>query len=94
MNYKILFALLAMNISAVSGAQTLEKMNWFNEPAGWKVSDGKLTMSVTPKVITGVFRIMDLRLMMRHSIMPNMGVSLKPRLRYPATIKCVLIRPD
>ena len=49
MNYKILFALLAMNISAVSGAQTLEKMNWFNEPAGWKVSDGKLTMSVTPK---------------------------------------------
>lgn len=24
-------------------------MNWFNEPANWSISDGKLTMSVTPK---------------------------------------------
>ena len=32
-----------------AGAQTLEKMNWFNEPADWSISDGKLTMSVTPK---------------------------------------------
>lgn len=30
-------------------AQTLEKMNWFNEPDDWNVSNGKLTMSVTPK---------------------------------------------
>ncbi|MDE5876746.1 MAG: DUF1349 domain-containing protein [Muribaculaceae bacterium] len=34
-----------LNVSA----QTLEKMNWFNEPTDWSISDGKLTMSVTPK---------------------------------------------
>ena len=30
------------------GAQTLSKMNWFNEPAEWNIADGKLTMAVTP----------------------------------------------
>lgn len=30
-------------------AQTLEKMNWFNEPDEWNIKDGKLTMTVTPK---------------------------------------------
>ena len=29
-------------------AQTLEKMNWFNEPSQWQISGNKLTMSVTP----------------------------------------------
>ncbi|MDE7154139.1 MAG: DUF1349 domain-containing protein [Muribaculaceae bacterium] len=29
-------------------AQTLEKMNWFNEPSEWNIKDGKLTMAVTP----------------------------------------------
>lgn len=30
-------------------AQTLEKMNWFNEPTQWKIDNGKLSMFVTPK---------------------------------------------
>ena len=30
-------------------AQTLEKMNWFNEPSQWNITNNKLTMSVTPK---------------------------------------------
>ena len=30
-------------------AQTLEKMNWFNEPSQWNIANNKLTMSVTPK---------------------------------------------
>lgn len=30
-------------------SQTLEKMNWFNEPEEWNISDGRLSMSVTPK---------------------------------------------
>ncbi len=30
-------------------AQTLEKMNWFNEPENWSIKDGKLVMDVTPK---------------------------------------------
>ena len=29
-------------------AQTLEKMNWFNEPDGWHISGDTLTMDVTP----------------------------------------------
>lgn len=30
-------------------AQTLEKMNWFNEPAKWNIEGNTLTMSVTPQ---------------------------------------------
>lgn len=41
---------LAMALTAnVAGSQTLEKMNWFNEPTAWNISDNKLIMSVTPK---------------------------------------------
>lgn len=29
--------------------QTLEKMQWFNEPEQWEIKDGVLTMGVTPK---------------------------------------------
>ncbi len=29
--------------------QTLEKMNWFNEPAQWNINEGKLSMQVTPQ---------------------------------------------
>lgn len=32
-----------------AGAQTLAKMNWFNEPADWHISNNSLEMSVTPK---------------------------------------------
>ena len=30
-------------------AQTLEKMQWFNEPERWNIENNALTMSVTPK---------------------------------------------
>lgn len=30
-------------------AQTLEMMQWFNEPERWEINEGKLTMDVTPK---------------------------------------------
>ncbi|MBD5225967.1 MAG: DUF1349 domain-containing protein [Bacteroidales bacterium] len=47
---KILICAASLAITAqIAGAQTLEKMNWFNEPAEWNISDGKLTMQVTPK---------------------------------------------
>ena len=29
--------------------QTLEMMQWFNEPERWEINEGKLTMDVTPK---------------------------------------------
>lgn len=46
------FLLLVSLLAAVAvslNAQTLEKMNWFNEPSEWSIKDGKLTMWVTPK---------------------------------------------
>ena len=44
---KIIFALSLFAAQAVC-AQTLEKMQWFNEPEQWKIEDNSLLMSVTP----------------------------------------------
>ncbi|MBQ8449878.1 MAG: DUF1349 domain-containing protein [Bacteroidaceae bacterium] len=33
----------------VSSAQSLEKMQWFNEPESWAIENGKLVMDVTPQ---------------------------------------------
>ncbi len=49
MNKTIVMLLTAVAATLNAGAQTLEKMNWFNEPESWSIADGKLTMSVTPK---------------------------------------------
>lgn len=43
-----LIMLAALTGQMLSG-QTLEKMNWFNEPSDWSISGKTLTMSVTPK---------------------------------------------
>ena len=40
-------ALIAYMMPA--GAQTLEKMTWFNEPEHWEIKDDALIMSVTPQ---------------------------------------------
>jgi len=43
--------LLAVAVAAIefeAPAQTLEKMNWFNEPAAWNIAGKTLTMQVTP----------------------------------------------
>lgn len=46
---KILLGLFAfLSIQSVS-AQTLEKMQWFNEPEQWKIKDNTLSMFVTPQ---------------------------------------------
>ncbi|GAB3924048.1 DUF1349 domain-containing protein [Mucilaginibacter myungsuensis] len=45
----ILAALSLFFIVQTCGAQTLEKMQWFNEPAGWEVKNKSLIMQVTPK---------------------------------------------
>ncbi len=49
MNRKTFFIILVMLLPAVMRAQTLEKMNWFNEPSVWKIDGDRLTISVTPK---------------------------------------------
>lgn len=48
MEKKILFVVLSVLAVFSVHAQTLEKMNWFNEPDGWQIDGGVLTMDVTP----------------------------------------------
>lgn len=45
---KILLCLLAGMAAQTLFAQTLEKMQWFNEPERWSVENNTLTMQVTP----------------------------------------------
>ena len=41
------FVVLAM--TTLASAQTLDRMQWFNEPESWEVNDNVLTMDVTPQ---------------------------------------------
>lgn len=45
----ILTAICTLICTQFTGAQTLEKMNWFNEPAQWTIANKQLSMFVTPK---------------------------------------------
>jgi regulation of enolase protein 1 (concanavalin A-like superfamily) len=45
----ILFAATLLVGMNQASAQSLEKMQWYNEPAKWQVKDNKLIMQVTPK---------------------------------------------
>ena len=45
-----LFIFLAVAFFSVSSmAQTLEKMQWFNEPSQWKINNNELTLFATPQ---------------------------------------------
>lgn len=44
-----LFISLFMLTSVVMSAQTLDRMQWFNEPDNWTIKDNVLTMDVTPQ---------------------------------------------
>lgn len=46
---KRLFPVIALMAVVSVHAQTLEKMNWFNEPAQWAIEGKTLTMAVTPQ---------------------------------------------
>lgn len=41
--------MLAASLGISASAQTLIKMNWYNEPARWDIKDDRLIMDVTPK---------------------------------------------
>ena len=45
---KKLFLAMLTFISTQAMAQTLEKMQWFNEPEQWEIADNALSMYVTP----------------------------------------------
>lgn len=49
MKKKLLFIISIIAFFNMVNGQTLEKMNWFNEPENWKIENGTLTMDVTPK---------------------------------------------
>ena len=45
----VLSSLCMLAFSFAGMAQTLEKMQWFNEPEEWEINSGRLSMSVTPQ---------------------------------------------
>lgn len=46
---KVLLSMLAIAMTPIAFAQTLEKMQWFNEPQKWEVKNNTLSMFVTPQ---------------------------------------------
>ena len=44
---KLFLGILALGIFQSTYAQSLEKMQWFNEPEKWEIKDNALTMFVT-----------------------------------------------
>jgi regulation of enolase protein 1 (concanavalin A-like superfamily) len=46
---KILYTLILLFSINQMKAQSLEKMNWFNEPEHWEIKNSSLIMQVTPK---------------------------------------------
>lgn len=49
MRIKMLICLYSIGLGMPLAAQSLDKMNWFNEPEHWGISDNRLSMTVTPK---------------------------------------------
>ncbi len=45
---KRILSIIGLTFALGIQAQTLEKMNWFNEPAHWNIDGKTLTMDVTP----------------------------------------------
>ena len=46
---KLFLTLLCLCGTMCIYAQTLENMQWFNEPESWEIKDGRLMMDVTPQ---------------------------------------------
>ncbi|SEA99542.1 hypothetical protein SAMN05660909_04611 [Chitinophaga terrae (ex Kim and Jung 2007)] len=46
---KILLSVLMLSAMHTVSAQTLKKMQWFNEPAEWDINGNELSMTVTPQ---------------------------------------------
>lgn len=46
---KLLFSSFIFFSGQITMAQSLDKMQWFNEPENWQIKDNVLTMTVTPQ---------------------------------------------
>ena len=74
---KKLFLAMLTFISTQAMAQTLEKMQWFNEPEQWEIADNALSMYVTPHSDYWRIHITDLLSMTLLFITIRMAASLK-----------------
>ena len=69
-----------MAVTTSSMAQSLNKMNWLNEPQQWEIKDGKtLVMDVPAKTDFWGFLIMGSQWTTDLSIMQLMVENLKPK---------------
>lgn len=81
---KLILSLFGMMALSSVSAQSLEKMNWFNEPESWKIKDSKtMTMFVTPqsdywRISHYGFTVYDAwqHLLMETDLKPNSRTSL------------------
>ena len=67
-----------MAVATSSMAQSLNKMNWLNEPQQWEIKDGK-TLVFLQKQTFGGFLIMGSQWTTDLSIMQLMVENLKPK---------------
>ena len=68
---KLFLGILALGIFQSTYAQSLEKMQWFNEPEKWEIKDNALTMFVNATI--GEYLITVSQSMMRPFIMQLMA---------------------
>lgn len=69
-----------MAVATSSMAQSLNKMNWLNEPQQWEIKGGKtLVMDILQKQTFGGFLIMGSQWTTDLSIMRLMVENLKPK---------------
>lgn len=79
-------------MAMTAGAQSLNKMTWFNEPASYDIKGNTLVMDVPGhcdywRISHYGFTVDDAPF-----YYATYGVSLRPRSRYPATTRYALTR--
>ena len=90
---KVCLSLLMGLMVQMTFGQTLEKMQWFNEPEQWEIKNNVLSMSVTPQ--SDYWRISHYGFTVDDApfYYALMAVNLKRKSRLSESIKNVSIRP-
>ena len=75
-------------------AQTLEKMQWFNEPESWSIKGDRLVMDVTPQ--SDYWRISHYGFTVDDApfLYTLRGGEFEVKVKYRATTRCALTRRD
>lgn len=90
---KVCLSLLMGLMVQMTFGQTLEKMQWFNEPEQWEIKNNVLSMSVTPQSDYWRISHYDFTVDDAPFYLPLMAVNLKRKSRLSESIKNVSIRP-